>query len=315
MDSRWPSSWPPAGSRRSAWTISWPASTNASTSSATVGAPGRTVTGPAAPRSSGRTTCWTGTTNASCGRCPSFLLARHSGPSSGWPTNSGCEELGVDIAADLVDASLLVRADTPSGSRYTQLETLRTFGLDRLDHGNETADARDLTARWLCRLLDELRQNLRPPEEPVWVDRVRREFANIREIRAHLVAHERWEEALDIAVGLNSWSRMRDATEVWSWADGLADAFVDGPDHLRSRSLVLLSHAEWRRGNIVGTAEAATAALEASNDEWTAGRAQAELGVAKLFSGDFAGAEKCWITSARLIGDGVSSCTAAIAAA
>jgi predicted ATPase/DNA-binding winged helix-turn-helix (wHTH) protein len=227
----------------------------------------------------------------------------------------GCEELGADIAADLVDASFLVRVDAPSGSRYTQLETLRTFGLDRLGHENETTDARDLTARWLCRLLDGLQQNLRSPEEPVWVDRVRREFANIREIRAHLVADERWEEALDIAVGLNSWSRMRDATEVWSWADELAEAFADGPDHMRGRSLVLLSQAEWRRGNIVGTAEAATAAIEASDDEWTAGRAQAELGVAKLFSGDFAGAEQCWITSARLIGDGVSSCTAAIAAA
>jgi len=226
----------------------------------------------------------------------------------------GCEETGADIAADLVDASLLVRTDAPSGSRYTQLETLRTFGLDRLDHENETTAARDLTTRWLRILIDGLQQNLTSPEEPVWVDRIRREFANIREIRAHLVATEQWDEALDLAVGLNSWSRMRDATEVWSWADELVEAFADAPAALRGRSLVLLSQAEWRRGNIGGTADAATTALDITDDEWTVGHAYAELGVAKLFSGDFAGAEQCWIETAARISDGVSSSTAAVAA-
>jgi predicted ATPase/DNA-binding winged helix-turn-helix (wHTH) protein len=226
----------------------------------------------------------------------------------------GCEEIGADIAADLVDASLLVRTDAPSGSRYTQLETLRTFGLDRLEHENETINARELTARWLWILIDGLQQNLRTPDEPMWVDRIRREFANIREIRAHLVVTEQWEAVLDLAVGLNSWSRMRDATEVWSWADELIEAFANAPAALRGRSLVLLSQAEWRRGNIAGTAESATTALSITDDEWTVSHAQAELGVAKLFSGDFAGAEQCWIASAKSFSDGVSSCTAAVAA-
>lgn len=231
-----------------------------------------------------------------------------------------CTTPGLDLAADLVDTSLLQRMSAPSGSRYVQLETLRAFGLEHLEGGEELDAALDLGARWVGRLVSDLTQGLRSPDEAVWVDRIQREFANIRTVRTHLVDTNQWGAALDLAVGLHSWARLRDAVEVWAWSEDLVDHHRrpgSGSDTAVAlgRSLVLQAQGRWRRGDIDGSAAAAEEALALTDDPWTRGHALAELGPARLFSARFAEAIDCWTRSAELLDDAFSPCSAAIAAA
>ena len=99
---------------------------------------------------------------------------------------------------------------------------------------------------------------------------------------------------------------MRDAAEVWGWSDGLEEHFRGGPELEHGRTLALLAQAEWRRGRFEASASAALAALDATDDAWTAADALGELGVARLFGGDFPAAVDCWRRGNDLIGDPVT---------
>ncbi|MFF5231755.1 BTAD domain-containing putative transcriptional regulator [Dactylosporangium sp. NPDC000521] len=63
----------------------------------------------------------------------------------------------VELVAALVDKSLLVEA----GGRYGMLETIRAYGLQRLDEHGETARLRHRHATWFLALADRLEPSLR----------------------------------------------------------------------------------------------------------------------------------------------------------
>ncbi|MEU0558452.1 BTAD domain-containing putative transcriptional regulator [Dactylosporangium sp. NPDC006015] len=63
----------------------------------------------------------------------------------------------VELVAALVDKSLLVEA----GGRYGMLETIRAYGLQRLDEQGETARLRHRHATWFLALADRLEPTLR----------------------------------------------------------------------------------------------------------------------------------------------------------
>ena len=69
------------------------------------------------------------------------------------------------ILAGLADQSLLVATAAPGGTRYRALETIRQYGVDRLDDAGESVEARSRHLRW-C-LADERRARASPSREPV----------------------------------------------------------------------------------------------------------------------------------------------------
>jgi tetratricopeptide (TPR) repeat protein len=208
----------------------------------------------------------------------------------------GLADRGIDAIARLVDASLLVRERTSTGSRYTQLETLRTFGVDQLEQLGECDSARDLAAALALRMLAEAESRIDSPDEAKWIDRLRFEFPNVRAARRHLADGGRVDELLAMSRHLDDWARLREATEVWGWSDDLLERISEG-DPRRATALAIHAQALWRRGDISGAMADASEAVATSGDAWTTQHAWAELGAAHLFSGQLDEAIATWSRS------------------
>jgi predicted ATPase len=221
---------------------------------------------------------------------------------------------GPEAAARLVDASLLVRHRTPSGSRYTLLETLRAYGLEQLEASDELDTVREFAAAFTLDLLRRAEAGLRSPDEARWVDRVRRELPNLQMTRAHLAPFDRTDELLEMSRRLVGWTRLRDATEVWAWSDDLLDRCA-ADDPRRATALALHAQAAWRRGDVARAIEDATTALANGADDWTDRQAKSELGAALLFTGDLVGAQTVWTGLSGGDDDAWALGSAAVAAA
>jgi predicted ATPase/DNA-binding winged helix-turn-helix (wHTH) protein len=209
------------------------------------------------------------------------------------------EQIGLEVdpavaLEGLVESSLVGRTETPSGTRYSQLETMRTFGTDLLRAGDEHDLALDLAAGWALRLTSDVHTNLRSPRETYWNDRVRREIPNIREARLHLRRCDRVADLVRISADLDEWAYHRDASELWAWCDELAEIGAD--DSTRATIAAVRSTAAWRRGRIDETAEQATIAVEKAGDDWTRARGLSSLWVALFFRGEYEQANELWNT-------------------
>ena len=205
---------------------------------------------------------------------------------------------GLDTAAHLVEASLLTRDRAPSGTRYLQLETLRTFGLDQLRAEGEEHRAGELQASAVLELVRRADAGLRSADEIHWVRLVREEIPNVRVARAFLADNDRIDDLIELLRHLMLWSRMRDANEVWLWADDLVDRVPPG-DRRRPAVCAIHAQAAWRRGDIEGALADGAVALE-SGEAWVVTLALAEIAAARMFVGDVDGAEADWARQAEL---------------
>lgn len=214
----------------------------------------------------------------------------------------GVEWLGhrVELTADplmtlntLVEASLLGRGRTPSGTRYAQLETMRTYGLDLLEAAGEREAALDGLADWSVHLSGLAEAGVTSAQESWWDDRLRREMANMREARSHLRNSARIDDLVSLSAGLYEWAMLRDASELWQWSDEITALGPLGASTHRATAVQAL--ALWRRGRIDEAAEQATAILAADDaDPWSVARAYSARAAANLFKGNFEAASEAW---------------------
>jgi len=84
----------------------------------------------------------------------------------------------LDLLAALVDKSLLVVSgdDLP---RYRMLETIRAYGLDRLDEAGEREDLRRAHARYFVELTETAEPHLRRDEQLVWLRLLKADHDNL----------------------------------------------------------------------------------------------------------------------------------------
>jgi predicted ATPase len=108
-----------------------------------------------------------------------------------------------DLAAALVDKSLLVVSgdDIP---RYRMLETIRAYGLDRLDEVGEREDLRRAHATYFVELVQAAEPHLRRAEQLIWLRRLKADHDNLNaalrgaiaggdaQTAVHLVAAAGW---------------------------------------------------------------------------------------------------------------------------
>lgn len=221
---------------------------------------------------------------------------------------------GLDVVARLVDASLLIRQPTRFDSRYTQLETLRAFGLEQLELLGETDEVREIAAALTLDLLARAEVGLLSIEEGQWSERLRRGFANIQSSRDYLAEQDRADEVLEISRRLTGWARFRDATEVWAWSDDLLARFAD-TDPRYATALAIHAQAAWRRGDIAGAIDDALAALSREPDDWTRDQALSELGPSIGFGGDLGGSERAFVARNALRSDAWSLGSAGVVVA
>jgi DNA-binding transcriptional LysR family regulator/predicted ATPase len=96
----------------------------------------------------------------------------------GWTRDAAATACEVDDAAlqTLVDQSLV----RPDGDRYTMLETVREYAVERLGEEEDAEDLRRRHAAYFHDLAGEARGFARGPEQQEWFDRLELEQANLR---------------------------------------------------------------------------------------------------------------------------------------
>jgi predicted ATPase/class 3 adenylate cyclase len=91
------------------------------------------------------------------------------------------DELDVlDSIAQLVDKSLVEPEREAHGTRYRLLETIRTYALERLDERSATDAMRRRHATWCAEFIARASVGIQGPHEAAWLERLEREFDNIR---------------------------------------------------------------------------------------------------------------------------------------
>ena len=171
----------------------------------------------------------------------------------------------------LVDCSLL--ADHPAGGpdRYLLLDTMRSYGIERLEADGTLARVRDRHARWALGLAERAAAGLAGPGEAEWARAVRERLDELRAAHAWLVGRDP-EAGLRLAAALHPYALWRVQSEVLRWAEVAAGAAAGSGSPLLSTVLASAATGAWQRGDVDGAGAAARAALEAAREADPGGR-------------------------------------------
>jgi predicted ATPase/DNA-binding SARP family transcriptional activator len=108
----------------------------------------------------------------------------------------------LDVLSRLVDKSLVTGPGADGQARFSQLQTLRAYGQDRLDQSGEAAIMRARHGAYYRQLAQQAHSGLRGATGPMWRDRVRSEAGNLRAALEWLIAADDADNALLLASGM-----------------------------------------------------------------------------------------------------------------
>jgi predicted ATPase/DNA-binding CsgD family transcriptional regulator len=127
---------------------------------------------------------------------------------------------GVVLALEaLVDNSLLKQDEQADGEpRFSLLETVRAFGLERLAAGGELAAARDAHAAHFLRLAEAAEPHLGGAQQEAWLDALTREHDNVRAALRWLLERGDGRRGLRLGTALGrAWEQLGLASEGRDW--------------------------------------------------------------------------------------------------
>ncbi len=192
----------------------------------------------------------------------------------------------LDIVDRLIARSLVTASDTPLGTRYRQLETLRQFGEDRLAEQEILSTVRDAHLRWVRDFAARVRRSTLTPDHNRDFARYVAEIANLRVAVAHALACGNRPAVAEIISQLGTSMGSHPTYEVLDWCEPLPDdglwTELDASATAQWSNLALLS----------GDVDRSIRALEAIPPEFAR---VTEVGYAHamrmvLLDGDFLGA-------------------------
>ena len=187
----------------------------------------------------------------------------------------------LDVLQWLVDKSLVYFAD----SRFSMLETIREFALERLERADQKREFARRHAGYYAALAEELRD-----DHSAQADRML--ASEVPNIRAALVFAQ---AQGDVEIQLRLLTADRGtfgADSLDDFADALEEALHQrvGDVTVRGRAESALAHVEYRRGNYAAARAAAERALdlgEQASDKATVTSALNVLGTVAVTAGDF----------------------------
>ena len=126
----------------------------------------------------------------------------------------------LDGISSLVENSLLRAATHSDGEpRYSMLETVREYALERLDERGEQEQLRRQHADFFVTLAQDAEAGLMGPEQMRWFDRLDQELANLRAVFGWLLAIGEVEPVLRAAVALWAFWETRLPSEGCRWLE------------------------------------------------------------------------------------------------
>jgi predicted ATPase/DNA-binding XRE family transcriptional regulator len=173
----------------------------------------------------------------------------------------------IAAAADLIDKSLLVRADTASRPLYQMLETVRAYATLELLATEERDDAMEGLVRYCTGEASRAASGLVGTGQGDWLDRVRDDLENYRVVLAWLIEHGRAAEACAIAWGLMFFWLIRGrASEGLQWYERCLQVSPLAPE-VESRALVGAAVLWFPQGEHARARDAVTRALALGSAE------------------------------------------------
>ncbi|MBT2268958.1 hypothetical protein [Rhodococcus erythropolis] len=199
----------------------------------------------------------------------------------------------LDVLASLVDKSILIREEQTGAVRFRLLETLREYGLEKLQQSGEEPEMRRRHRDWYHQLLLTVEAEWIGPRQLEWIARLTREQSNLRETLEYCASDA---DDSDIETGLRIgaatylfWSARGLHAEGRHWLDRLL-ALPNGRSTApRIKSLCVNSTLAAVQGDVSAgsrlVAEARRLALERSESLTDAYVDHAD-GLLALFSGE-----------------------------
>ena len=154
------------------------------------------------------------------------------------PIRSTFEDL-----ASLVSQNLLIQDTAADQSRFRMLETIREFGLERLEATGETAVLRRRHAAWCLALAEEAEPELVREEQGEWFSRLEVEQDNMRAALGWSLTHREAELGLRLAAALwRYWSARGDLREGYGWLERALANGNRAPAAARGKALQCLGN-------------------------------------------------------------------------
>jgi len=179
--------------------------------------------------------------------------------------------------------------------RFTTLETVRAYGLERLEESGEGEEIRGRHADYYVALAERATPELEGGGQVAWLERLESEHDNLRTALAWLLEHGRAEQTarLGSAIWLY-WVVRGHAGEGQMWLErALASGRLTGSERantLGAISLLLLAKGE--TGRMTDLVEEAITEASAAGDEETLNFLFIQRGYAATFRGDLDAAEE-----------------------
>jgi hypothetical protein len=211
--------------------------------------------------------------------------------------------LGSDAAAlvaRLVDASMAVATLQARTSRYTFLETIRSFGHDELVATAELAAAEEELSRYAADLAIRLGRELQTADEPAADARLRAEMPNLRAARAAALAHGRIDDVVDLSTALDEAGLWRDLPELWTWAIDLAGRSEIDHHPRRSEVLGAACYGAWLCGELDLCVRLGRLGLDGVTTPRGVAHCNGALASAYLFLGELQASADSWLAASAI---------------
>jgi predicted ATPase/DNA-binding SARP family transcriptional activator/DNA-binding CsgD family transcriptional regulator len=228
-------------------------------------------------------------------------------------TGDGIEKGDVlDLLSRLVNKSMVVVGTTGDGGlRYGMLEPIRRYGLERLAAGGEADAVRRRHASWYFELAKEVEPWLRGARQEVWLDRLEREYGNMRAALGWALETGETDLGLWFGAALGeSWYMSGYLGEGRRWLDAaLANSGDAPPTPARTKALARAGWIAWEQGDYEGSVALSEESLMLSRelgDEAGTVTALSNLGWAALLVNDLDKASALTeeaVTLGRALGD------------
>ena len=178
------------------------------------------------------------------------------------PEAAGASDV-THLVLHLADRSLITADRHDGTARYRLLETLRSYGLERLEERGELDAACSRHARWAAELVTQAARGLRGSGEAEWAARLDQHFDDLRTAHSWLTGQDT-ELSLRMAAGLHWYALWRCQSEVFRWADVSCAAAAGSHSPFFPEALASAAFGAVYRGDLQAAVTAAHAARQAA---------------------------------------------------